>query len=382
MPPLLEISWPAWLLLALAVTQLTIFGVTVYLHRSQAHRALTLHPVLTHFIRGWLWVTTGMSTRQWVAVHRKHHAYCETAQDPHSPAVKGFWTVMLKGAFLYHKEACNEDTLVRFGKGAPSDWMEKQVYRRHGLYAQSLLLGLNVLLFGPVKGGLLSAVQLLWVPFWAAGVINGLAHTKGYRNFPTADRSKNLLPWGIWIGGEELHNNHHAHPTSAKLSYKPWEVDIGWGAIRVLQALRLARVNRVYSEPALIAVPQVCSPAMVAAVGTHHMQVSEWCQALWLSTVAEIKKNDKLTTAQTKLLANAFRNVSLGTETLGLFEGRGRLLALRAHCLTLQNLWTDSVSSVEELARDLSAWCAHAEASGIEALVDLSRRIRSLPLGA
>jgi stearoyl-CoA desaturase (delta-9 desaturase) len=379
MQPLIEISWPAWLLLALAVTQLTIFSVTVYLHRSQAHRALTLHPALAHFIRGWLWVTTGMSTRQWVAVHRKHHAHCETEQDPHSPAIKGFWTVMLHGARLYTKESRNEETLTRFGKGAPADWLEINLYSLRFRYGLVLLTALNVALFGLVKGGLLSTVQLLWIPLWAAGIINGLAHTKGYRNFPTPDRSKNLLPWGLWIGGEELHNNHHAHPTSAKLSCKPWEVDMGWGVIRGLEVLRLAQVHRAYSEPTLIPVPQACTAALVAAMGTHRMLVSEWSRALWLKTVAEVKKAERLTPAQATLLGNAFQNESLGTEALGLLEGRAPLLALRAKCMTLEHLWTDSVSSVEELARDLTAWCAQAEASGVEALVAMSHRIRRLP---
>lgn len=378
MTPLFNLTWTSWTVLMVVLTQLTILSVTVYLHRAQSHRALTLHPALAHIIRLWLWLTTGMSTLQWVAVHRKHHAFCDTEQDPHSPQIKGFWTVLLKGVALYSKEARNPETIERFGKGAPADWLELKFYLKYPLVGPTLLVMTNLVMFGLLKGGLLSLCQLLWIPFWAAGIINGLAHTAGYRNFATADASRNISPFGVWIGGEELHNNHHAHPTSAKLSYKKGEFDLGWGVICVLRYLGLAKVNKVATPPKLSNEPQLCTPELVASLGHHRLQVSAWFQSLWNQTVLELKKNDRLSTYQERLLKNAFRDVKLCNTTQELLHSKTRLQALREHWLSLQKTWTDKKSSADELSAALGLWCERAEASGIEALRGLSLQVRSL----
>ena len=226
----------------LIVTHITIACVTLYLHRSQAHRAVTFHPAVAHFMRFWLWLTTGMVTREWVAVHRRHHQSSDTPGDPHSPQIYGIWRVLFGGAFLYVKAKQDRDMVDSLGRGTPADWMERHVYSARPVLGISILLVLNVLMFG-WWGLLIWGVQMIWIPFWAAGVINGLAHWWGYRNTNTADTSRNLLPWAFWIGGEELHNNHHANGASAKFSQRRWEFDIGWMYIRLLQGLRLATVR-------------------------------------------------------------------------------------------------------------------------------------------
>ena len=226
----------------LIVTHITIACVTLYLHRSQAHRAVTFHPAVAHFMRFWLWLTTGMNTREWVAVHRRHHQGSDTPADPHSPQIYGIWRVLFGGAFLYVKAKQDRDMVDSLGRGTPADWMERHVYSARPVLGISILLVLNVLMFG-WWGLLIWGIQMIWIPFWAAGVINGLAHWWGYRNTNTADTSRNLLPWAVWIGGEELHNNHHANGASAKFSQRRWEFDIGWMYIRILQGLRLATVR-------------------------------------------------------------------------------------------------------------------------------------------
>lgn len=226
----------------LVMTHITILCVTMYLHRSQAHRSVQFHPVVAHLMRFWLWLTTGMNTKEWVAVHRKHHQAADTEQDPHSPKVYGIWRVLFGGTFLYVKAKKNKILVNELGHGTPNDWIEERVYTPYPLTGILLMLVIDLLLFGPV-GFIVWGVQMIWIPFWAAGVINGLAHWVGYRNYDVKDTSRNLLPWGIWIGGEELHNNHHGNGASAKLSQKPWEFDIGWFWINVLCKLRLAKIR-------------------------------------------------------------------------------------------------------------------------------------------
>ena len=234
----------------LLLTHVTIVAVTIYLHRHQAHRALNLHPALAHFFRFWLWLTTGMTTRAWVAIHRKHHARCETRDDPHSPQVLGLQRVLWQGAELYRAEACRAETLKRYGQGTPNDWLERKLYSRHAYLGITLMALLDLLLFG-ILGLTVWAVQMVWIPFWAAGVINGIGHFWGYRNFESPDAATNISPLGLLIGGEELHNNHHAFASSAKFSNKWWEFDIGWGYIRLLQGLGLARVRKVAPVPVI-----------------------------------------------------------------------------------------------------------------------------------
>ena len=226
----------------LVMVQITIACVTLYLHRSQAHRAVQFHPVIAHFMRFWLWLTTGMNTREWVAVHRKHHQAADTEQDPHSPKQHGIWRVLFGGAFLYVKAKRNKILVNELGIGTPSDWIEEKLYTPHPLMGILLMAIIDLVLFGPV-GIIVWGVQMLWIPFWAAGVINGAAHWWGYRNYEVKDTSRNLIPWAIWIGGEELHNNHHGDGTSAKFSKNSWEFDIGWLYISILQRLGLAKVR-------------------------------------------------------------------------------------------------------------------------------------------
>ena len=231
------------LLYTLLMTHVTIACVTLYLHRSQAHRAVTFHPVVAHFMRFWLWITTGMVTRQWVAIHRKHHQYSDVEGDPHTPHVYGIWRVLFGGALLYHAASKDTAMVEKYGVGTPNDWMEQNVYSLHSRLGITLMLCINVMLFGYVLGFVVWGIQMLWIPFWAAGVINGVAHWIGYRNGETRDQSRNISPWGIVVGGEELHNNHHLSPASPRLSSKPWEFDIGWMYITVLRSLGLAKLK-------------------------------------------------------------------------------------------------------------------------------------------
>ena len=230
------------LIYALVITHITIVCVTLYLHRGQAHRAIVFHPVLAHFMRAWLWLTTGMVTKQWVAIHRKHHQKTEVAGDPHSPHVYGIWTVLFQGAMLYHAASKDKVMVDSYGRGTPADWMEHNVYSAHSRLGIGLLFLFNIIVFG-WWGLLIWGIQMIWIPFWAAGVVNGVGHWWGYRNTNTKDHSRNIMPWGIVIGGEELHNNHHADPASAKLSRKWFEFDAGWMYLTIFRALGLAHLT-------------------------------------------------------------------------------------------------------------------------------------------
>ncbi len=379
LPSFFHISWVQWLFVALLYTQATIFCVTLHLHRAQAHRALDLHPALAHAMRFWLWMSTAMSTLEWVAVHRKHHAHCETEQDPHSPKHFGLATVLLKGARLYSREAANPQTLERYGKGAPQDWMEMQLYRRRKNLGLALMVLANVSFFGLAQGLILSLVQFAWIPVWAAGVINGVAHAKGYRNFSTPDESRNLLPWGLWIGGEELHNNHHAHATSAKLSYYWWEVDIGWGAIRLLETMGLATVRKQAKPPELLAAPGSCTAALVQALGQHQLLVSRWYDKAWGTALGDLRKSKALTGAQVRSLQQVWRGGVVSSPLHKLISTHRELSLLRSRWSELQEMWTNRQATAEELTHRLHTWCEHAERSGLESLQRFSRQLRRLP---
>jgi stearoyl-CoA desaturase (Delta-9 desaturase) len=240
---LIALTFWGYVAAALLMTHATIVSVTIFLHRHQAHRALTLHPAASHVFRFWLWITTGMFTREWVAVHRKHHATCETPRDPHSPQIYGIRRVLFDGVSLYRVAAREAETVRAYGTGTPNDWLERRVYGAHRFVGIGLMLFLDIVLFG-TAGLIIYAVQMVWIPFWAAGVVNGVGHYWGYRNFDTPDESRNIVPVGVLIGGEELHNNHHEHAYSAKFSSKRWELDIGWVYIRCLESVGLATVKR------------------------------------------------------------------------------------------------------------------------------------------
>ncbi|MGH6631404.1 MAG: DesA family fatty acid desaturase, partial [Burkholderiales bacterium] len=265
---LIDLPWWGYALVALGLTHVTIAAVTIFLHRCQAHRALDLHPAIAHFFRLWLWLTTGMVTKEWAAIHRKHHARCETAEDPHSPQIHGINKVLWAGVFLYVKEAFNRETLERYGHGTPDDWIERNVYARHSLHGLFVMGAINIALFGLVPGMLIELVQIVWIPFWAAGVINGVGHFWGYRNWdvPAPDASRNIVPIGALIGGEELHNNHHAYPASAKFSLKWYELDRGWMYIRALESLGLATVKKVAPTPRFSSPKPVCDEQTLEAV--------------------------------------------------------------------------------------------------------------------
>ena len=335
----------AIVLFTLLTTHLTIIGVTVYLHRCQAHRALELHPLVSHPLRFWLWLGTGMVTKEWAAIHRKHHAKCETEEDPHSPQTKGIEKVLWEGAELYREASADRELVERYGHGTPDDWIERNLYTRHSQLGVSILLVLDVLLFG-VVGAAVWAVQMAWIPFFAAGVINGIGHFWGYRNYKSPDTSTNILPWGILIGGEELHNNHHTFATSPKLSSKWYEFDIGWLYIRLLAMVGLAKPRALPAEMLLDPARNQIDADTVEAVISHKYQLMA-------------------------LLSKSFKKDSRGSGSQpGVAE---KWIELRKE---FEAMWSRRHTSVEQAVSSLQAWCNKAEASGIAALVEFSRRLR------
>lgn len=380
---------PVWgyILFALVTTHITIASVTIYLHRHQAHRALDLHPVVSHFFRFWLWLTTGMVTAEWVAVHRKHHARCETEDDPHSPWVRGIKKVLWQGTELYQQEAAKSQTIEQYSQGTPDDWLEKKVYSRCSVLGVSMLLVTYVALFGAI-GLSLWAIQMLWIPFWAAGVINGVGHWWGYRNFESRDRSRNIAPLGVLIGGEELHNNHHAFPASARLSARWWEFDIGWFYIRALQLLRLARVRKVAPRPVYLDDKKSIDLDTVRAIVVGRLYVmAQYAREVmvpvlrddWECAGESCRKRFRL--ARRTLI----RDASLLDEGM---RGRlDRLLNISQRLRTvyqfrqrLQAIWTERAQSQAQLIKALQDWCSQAEESGIQVLQDFARRLRGYSL--
>ncbi len=376
-------------LFTLAMTHITIIGVTVYLHRCQAHRALDVHPAVAHFFRFWLWLTSGMVTSQWVAIHRKHHAKCETEEDPHSPQTRGIRKVMWEGAELYRAESKNEETMARYGYGAPNDWLERNVYAKYSIAGLSLMMVIDLLLFGPI-GLTVWAVQMAWIPFWAAGVVNGLAHYWGYRNYNCADASTNIFPLGIIIGGEELHNNHHTFATSAKLSSKWYEFDLGWVYIRLLSMVGLAKVKRVAPVPKLRSAKSVLDLETLQAVLTNRYEV----MGRYVKTLKQVYRDELVhlrAAAATKkcsryALVKSARKWFHQDENsldapqkaqlphiLGTSAALRTFYELRAE---LSTLWERSTATREQLLQQLQDWCARAEASGIKALQEFSLRLR------
>jgi stearoyl-CoA desaturase (Delta-9 desaturase) len=382
-----DLPWWGYVLAALALTHVTIASVTIFLHRAQAHRALDLHPAASHFFRFWLWLTTGMVTREWVGVHRKHHAKCDGPEDPHSPRIFGIARVLFGGVFLYVKAARDPRTLERYGQGTPDDWLERKLYATH----QSLgliLMGLaDVLVFGLGPGLLIVLVQIVWIPFWAAGVINGVGHYWGYRLWSTPDWSTNIVPWGFLIGGEELHNNHHAFATSAKLSSKWCEFDLGWGYIRTLEMLGLAKVKHVALTPRFTAPRPVVDPQTLQAVIANRYDVlAKYARSLWQTYGEELRLLQRsrprdaaaletvrpLLDRDEKILDEAERRRL--AETLPKSRALATVYAMRHE---LAALWGRSMASRDELVAQLQDWCQRAEASGIRSLAEFSMRLRS-----
>jgi stearoyl-CoA desaturase (delta-9 desaturase) len=378
-------SWWQIVLVTLALTHITIVSVTLYLHRSQAHRALDLHAIPSHFFRFWLWLTTGQVTKEWVGVHRKHHAKCETMDDPHSPYAHGIKTVLFTGAELYRAETKNLETLAKYGRGTPDDWMERNVYTRFSWKGIVLMLVINVALFG-VIGLSVWAVQMAWIPITAAGIINGAGHYWGYRNFEAPDASTNVSPWGIIIGGEELHNNHHTYPTAAKFSVKPYEFDIGWGYIRALEMVGLAKVKKVPPKLQFGAIQPVADEKTLEALIAHRYEVmAGFALELRRTAQAEMLRMDAKK-ADVSMLRVAHRWLHRDDERVPA-EAKSQIAQVRADYPVLdkmvtmreelRQLWLSTSASREQLAADLQAWCQRAEGSGIAALRDFSMQLRA-----
>jgi len=386
-PGVFRLPWWGYVVVALALTHVTIIAVTVYLHRHQAHLALDLHPAVSHFFRLWLWLTTGMVTKEWAAVHRKHHAKCETPEDPHSPQVLGINRVLWGGVFLYVKEANKRETLERYGRGTPNDWLERNVYQRFQVVGLTLMGAVDVFLFGTVAGMLILATQIAWIPFWAAGVINGIGHYWGYRHWTTPDASTNIVPLGILIGGEELHNNHHAFPASAKLSYKWYEFDLGWVYIRMLEILGLARVKRMAPTPHFVAPKPVVDVETLQAVITCRYDVlAKYAKLLKRTYTEEVVKLRRVSPDDARTLQHLkrwlFRDEQILREPVRrklaeVLPKTHELQTLYSMRCELAALWGRSTASREQLVKQLQSWCQRAEQSGIECLMDFSQRLRS-----
>ncbi|WP_293764384.1 fatty acid desaturase [uncultured Aquitalea sp.] len=384
---ILDLPWWGNIIAALALTHVTIASVTIFLHRHQAHRALDLHPAPSHFFRFWLWLTTGMVTKEWAAIHRKHHARCETPDDPHSPQILGIRKVLWEGVELY-RAACKDQVIMeKFGHGTPDDWLEREVYDKRRGVGIVLMLVIDLLLFG-VVGLSIWAVQMMWIPFWAAGVINGIGHYWGYRNFENEDASTNIFPWGILVGGEELHNNHHTFGTSAKLSYKWYEFDIGWMYIRILEMLGLAKVRRTAPRIALEdGRDQIDLERLQAIIANRYAIASRYARELKAVCRAELE-NASLPNAaalQRKmkkwLKQDAKDTKEADRRQLDDLLAQSQVLAtVYAMRQELTRLWERSSLTREQLLQELQDWCARAEASGIAALQQFSLNLRRTAL--
>ena len=377
---LFQAGFVTLLVYLLVATQLTIFSVTLYLHRSQAHRAVDFHPVIAHFFRFWTWLTTSMITREWAAIHRKHHAKCETEEDPHSPMHKGIKQVFWHGVELYREARTDRESIEKYGKGCPDDWIERHLYTPHATLGPTLLLFISFALFG-FAGVAVWAIQMLWIPFWAAGVVNGLGHWWGYRNFETTDTATNLTPWGVWIGGEELHNNHHAFPSSAKFALRKFEFDIGWSTIKLLQAVGLAKVLRV--APSLDVRPNIAMPdseTLKALLAIRFQAMTDYYRKVTLPTLRE--GGSKLPRPLRKGLADGGRwlDDDKRARLQAWLAERPKMATLAEYRQRLQQVLDDRSHDAQTTLARLQAWCAEAEATGIQSLQQFSARLKGYTL--
>lgn len=381
---LLDLPWWGDVIALMIFTQLTIFSVTIYLHRCQAHRSLDLHPAVSHVFRFWLWMSTSIITKEWTAVHRKHHARVETAEDPHSPQTRGIKKVLLEGAELYAEEAKNQDTLDRFGEGTPNDWVERHFYTGRNNLGIAMMFVINVVLFG-IPGITIWALQMAWMPLFAAGVVNGIGHYWGYRNYESRDASRNITPIGFFLGGEELHNNHHAFATSAKFSEKWFEFDIGWMVIRILQVFGLAHPKRVVPKPVIEASKTAMDGETIKALIAYRLQVTaRYTREVLLPLLREEKKRavgksrQLLRFARTSLVRDSSllkRSQQLRLSAiLDNFQSIKTVYQYRAN---LQEIWSRRSASQNELLDALQEWCRQAEATGIETLKRFSSHLKT-----
>jgi len=383
---LIDLPWWGYIVVALVLTHITIASVTIFLHRHQAHRALDLHPIPSHFFRFWLWLTTGQVTKEWASIHRKHHARCETAEDPHSPQVLGINKVMWEGAELYRAACKDRSIMEKFGHGTPDDWLERNVYTGQTGKGILLMLVIDLVLFG-AAGLAIWAVQMAWIPFFAAGVINGIGHYWGYRNFENEDASTNIVPWGILIGGEELHNNHHTFGTSAKLSYKWFEFDIGWMYIRIMEILGLAKVRKVAPRLAQTAAnPQLDLDHLQAIIANRYAVAARYARELKDVYRAEAAKIQLPELGNTDLARKMKVWLKQDAKDTPMAE-RAQLAAVLAKSQVLSTvysmrqeltrLWERSSLTRDELLKELQDWCNRAEASGIESLQRFAHSLRT-----
>ena len=380
-----ELAWWQVLLFTLALTHITMISVTVFLHRHQAHRALDLHPSVAHFFRLWLWLTTGQVTKEWAVIHRKHHAKCEQPDDPHSPQIHGIRKVLFQGAELYRAESKNQETMARYGHGTPDDWIERNLYTRFSWQGVGLMLVINLTLFGAL-GLTVWAVQMAWTPITAAGIINGAAHYWGYRNFESPDASTNISPWGIIIAGEELHNNHHTYPTSAKLSIKPYEFDIGWMYISILQFAGLARVKKTPPKAAYGDVRPVADEKTLEALIANRYEIMAGFAQQMRATVREELESMKARSADSAVIKaaklwahrDAEKVPPAAVAQLALARAASpvldQMVTMREE---LRQLWLNTAVSREQLTAELAAWCRRAEDSGIATLREFSFKLRA-----
>ena len=365
---LLDLPWWGLLLVTVVMMHITVMGVTIYLHRDQTHRGIDLHPVISHFFRFWLWLTTGMVTKEWVAVHRKHHARCETEDDPHSPQIVGLAKVLLQGAELYKNEVDKPETLDKYGRGTPDDWVEREIYTGRSYWGVILMLAINVVLFGPI-GITIFAVQMITIPVLAAGIVNGVGHYWGYRNYECKDAATNVWPWGLILGGEELHNNHHAFPSSAKFSMRGFEFDIGWFYIKSFKFLKLVKIRRVAPIPVKHTELSHLELDAVKAIVINRFHV---LRAYSTEVMIPVMRNE-LNAAGGRVRRLLTRDHGLlddkAQKKLGKILDRSDVLkTVYEYRQRLQRLWEGRTVSNERLVQQFKEWSRQAEESGIEVL--------------
>ncbi|AWN72546.1 fatty acid desaturase [Legionella anisa] len=381
----LNLSFWGYVVATLILTQITIAAVTLYLHRHQTHRALTMHPIISHFFRLWLWLTTGMVTADWVAIHRKHHASADVEGDPHSPVVFGIKKVFWEGAELYKVARKDKEMVAKYSHGTPTDWLERKVYSPHSAKGIFLMLFLDLFLFG-VPGITIWAIQMMWIPFHAAGVVNGIGHHWGYRNFECPDAARNIIPWGFWIGGEELHNNHHTFASSAKFSIKWWEFDMGWMYIRILSFLGLVKVKKLPPKLAMEKGKlQVDLDTVKAVIANRFQVMSNYYKSVIRPILKQEKHNHIENKEEKKLFAragsllrreNCLLNTRARMRLSHLLEAREQLRIVYAYKQSLQNIWLKTAATQKELIEALQQWCRQAEESGLEVLMQFAQQLK------
>lgn len=366
---LLDLSLKGYVIATLILTQITIATVTIFLHRCQSHKSVKLHPIASHFFRFWAWLTTGIKTKEWVAIHRKHHAKCETIEDPHSPKNWGLKTMLFSGAEVY-RTGKTQETIEKYGIGTPNDWIEKHLYTKYDKLGIACMFGLDCLLFG-LPGISIWALQMIWVPFWAGGMINGVGHSFGYRNYEPEDASTNIFPWGFWIGGEELHNNHHTFPASAKLSVKWWEFDMGWLYINILRMFGLAKVNRKTALLRKTAEKQAIDFDVVKLIVSNRFLIQEeYSRNVIIPALQFERENtndqlhipqtaDKLLTCSESLLDGNSRSI-----VCDLLERNVHLNLVYRFRQSLQHIWNDHRLDQQEGVQALKKWIEDAKRSG------------------